>query len=310
MPRSRYRRPDTPSGRLVLTVRDVEILRLVHNHRFVQAEHLHPLAFPGRSLRAVQARLQKLWHHGYLDRHFVPYTLDGHRRPTAEAATPAYALGELGVTTLARAVDRDESVLADRVRTSEAAPVTLAHHLVVTDLLASVEAACKAYPSVGTVETEHEHWLWKKLARRGSASTVPIVPDGVITLRGGPRSAPETWYVEIVRAGVSGGNDSLLAKMRRYLALRDAGAFRETYGHPHLRGVLFAAPTEERARRLRALATSLATGRRFFAFTHYEHREADRAVKRFRPETVLGIGWTDGAGGVLRLGNPGERRPE
>lgn len=307
MPSSRYRRPAHPAGRMVLTVRDLEILRLVHNHRFVHAEHLHPLIFPGRVLRVVQARLAKLWHHGYLDRHFVPYTLDGQRRPPSEAATPIYALGAQGNLTLAKAVDRPADVLAERAAGSELAPITLAHHLVVTDLLASIEAAVALRPSLGTVETEHEHWLWKKFTRRATKITAVIVPDGVVTFRGAGRPGPETWYVEIVRAGVSGGNDAFRAKMVRYLALREAGTFRETYGHPQVRGVLVATPSAERARNLRALATSLPHGRRFFAFTHYEDRVGERRVKRFRPETVLDLGWTDGAGGVVRLGSPGER---
>jgi hypothetical protein len=306
MPSSRYVRRPLAGERLVLTVRDLELLGRVHNHRFMRAEHLHPLCFRGRTLRVAQARLAKLWQHGYLDRHFVPYALDGTRRAPSEAATPVYALGERGLETLLKAAG-DPALVGGAARSREFAPVTLAHRLVVTDLLASLEAAALEKGIAGQVAVEHEWWLWKKAAERQASTHGLAVPDGAFTLSGPERSEPETWYVEIARAGVSGGNETLLAKMRRYLALRAEGHFHRAFGHGRIRGVLIAAPTPERARNLRALAGRLPSGSRFFAFTHYEDRRGDRRLRRFRPETVLELGWTDGAGGIVRIGHSGER---
>jgi hypothetical protein len=306
MPSSRYVRRPLAGERLVLTVRDLEILGRVHSHRFMRAEHLHPLCFRGRTLRVTQARLAKLWQHGYLDRHFVPYALDGTRRAPSEAATPVYALGERGLETLRKAAG-EPNFLGGAARSREFSPVTLAHRLIVTDLLASLEAAALEKGIAGQVAVEHEWWLWKKAAERQTSTHGLAVPDGAFTLRGPERSEPETWYVEIARAGVSGGNETLLAKMRRYLSLRAEGRFHRAFGHGRIRGVLIAAPTPERARNLRALAARLPSGSRFFAFTHYEDRRGDRRLRRFRPETVLELGWTDGAGGIVRIGHSGER---
>jgi hypothetical protein len=307
MPSSRYRRRPIPGERLFLTVRDLEILGRVHNHRFMQAEHLHPLAFGGRTLRVCQARLAKLWQNGHLDRHFVPYALDGTRRVPSEAATPVYALGSLGLETLEKAVAGSPEELGGGARNRELSPYRIAHDLIVTDLLASIEAAALAKGIPDQIATEHEWWLWKKAADRKVPTQGLVVPDGAVTFRGPDRAEPETWYVEIVRAGVSGGNDTLLAKMRRYLALRSEGRFQRAFGHGRVRGVLIATPTAERARNLRALAASLPNGRRFFAFTHFEERHGDRRVKRFKPDDVLELGWIDGAGGVVRLGHAGDR---
>jgi hypothetical protein len=307
MPASRYQRRPIPGERLFLTVRDLEILGRVHKHRFMLAEHLHPLCFGGRVLRVAQARLAKLWQHGYLDRHFVPYALDGTRRVPSEAATPVYALGKLGLETLEKAVAGSPEELGGSARARELSPFTLAHHLIVTDLLASIESAALAKGIPDSVATEHEWWLWNKAAERKAPSQGLVVPDGAVTFRGPDRPEPETWYVEIARAGVSGGNETFLAKMRRYLILRSEGRFHRAFGHHRVRGVLIATPTAERARNLRTLAGSLSNGRRFFAFTHFEERHGDHRVKRFRPADVLELGWTDGAGGVVRLGHAGDR---
>src|SRR5689334_14828057 len=122
MPYSRYRRRLLlPRERLVLTDRDLEIFRGVHRHRFVRAHHLHPLVFPGRTLRVAQARLEKLWQHGYLDRHFVPYALDGTRRAPSEAATPVYALGPKGLEALS-AADPGAERLGGRMTTRSVSP--------------------------------------------------------------------------------------------------------------------------------------------------------------------------------------------
>lgn len=304
MPYSRYRRRLLlPRDRLALTERDLEILRVVHRHRFIRAHHLHPLCFRGRTLRAAQSRLEKLWQHGYLDRHFVPYALDGTRRAPSDAATPVYAIGAKALEVLKAA----GSDAGGRMTMREAAPSTLAHHLVVTDLLASIEAACLARGTPEDAQTEHEWRLWKTAGDRKVPTSGLAVPDGAVTFRGPDRPVPETWYVEVVRADVSGGNDAFLAKMRRYLALRDEGRFLRAFGHVRVRGVFVATPTPERARNLRALCARLPSDRRFFAFTHFEERQGDRRTPRFRPETVLDLGWQDGAGGVVRIGRPGER---
>lgn len=307
MPSSRYQRRTLARERLVFTARDLDILSKVHNHRFMHADHLRWLCFPRCGRRVVQNRLAKLWHHGFLDRHFVPFTLDGTRRAPPEAATPVYGLGERGQAMLAQAACATASRLDERARTFEVAPVTLAHHLVVTDLASAVEGAMLARGTVDQATTEHEWRLWKRAHERLGTIGGLIVPDGAVTFRGPDRAAPETWYVEIVRAGIAAGNGSFRAKMQRYLELRAEGRFARAFGHDRVRGVLIATPTAERARHLRALAASLPSGRRFFAFTHFEDRKGEQRLRRFTPESVLDLAWTDGAGGVVRLGHPEDR---
>lgn len=49
-----------------LTGRDREIIRQVHRHRFLRSSHI--VALIGGSSQQVSRRLQRLFHHGYLDR--------------------------------------------------------------------------------------------------------------------------------------------------------------------------------------------------------------------------------------------------
>lgn len=293
---SRYRRPARPGGRLALQARDVDVLRAIARHRYAQAEHVHVLFFAGRTLRVAQARLRKLWEHELLDRRFVPYTLDGERQPPSVAATPTYSLTARGAEIVADA-DGARPHLAGR----DNAAATLAHHLAVTDLLVALEAACRRDGRPALVENRHEWELWRQAKAGPLRSERLIVPDGAFTLRHTGRVAPETWYVEIVRASVASGNETFKKKMLRYAELRRAGAFARLFGDRHVRGVLVATPTAERAANLRAL-TAFVPGRRFFAFTHFQDRTPPRTAKRFCPDSILDLAWTDGAGDLVRLG--------
>src|SRR5881296_2025928 len=58
------RSPDIPPFRL--TERDLDVLRHVQQHKFLRSSHLTALI--GGSRQQILRRLQRLYHHGYLDR--------------------------------------------------------------------------------------------------------------------------------------------------------------------------------------------------------------------------------------------------
>ena len=60
------RSPDPPAIRLQ-PERDIEILRFVFEHRFLQPSHIHALLGKG-SLEGLGRRMRLLWQHGYLER--------------------------------------------------------------------------------------------------------------------------------------------------------------------------------------------------------------------------------------------------
>src|SRR5215469_14065878 len=61
----RFRRSNAISG-LRMTQRDQEILQYVHRHRFLRSDHIAALVAGSR--QQVTRRLQRLYHHGYLER--------------------------------------------------------------------------------------------------------------------------------------------------------------------------------------------------------------------------------------------------
>src|SRR5947208_1015662 len=61
----RYRRAQR-EGSLILTPRDLDILRIIESHRVATSEHIQALA--DGSNQGILRRLQKLYHGGYVER--------------------------------------------------------------------------------------------------------------------------------------------------------------------------------------------------------------------------------------------------
>src|SRR5882724_6882652 len=67
----KYRRAPERFGRFAPTTRDLRILQLVHDYRYLTAEQVTALLAPG-SPRQIARRLQGLFHHGFLARLLPP----------------------------------------------------------------------------------------------------------------------------------------------------------------------------------------------------------------------------------------------
>ncbi|MFY9826270.1 MAG: replication-relaxation family protein [Thermoanaerobaculia bacterium] len=89
--RPRFER--SPIRPMVLTPRDLEILRAVHRHRLLRSTHL--IALSDGSRQTTLRRLQLLFHHGYLDRPSMQ--LDWYARGSEPLV---YALGSRGAELL------------------------------------------------------------------------------------------------------------------------------------------------------------------------------------------------------------------
>ena len=117
-----------PRGSFRMTERDVEILRRVGRHRFLNTNHVASLI--DASLPKTRLRLNHLFHHGYLSRPQNQWAnfVRGENRPLV------YALDRRGAKLLA---EQGEHYPHDSVRDSY-----LEHGLLVSDVLVSLEAAC------------------------------------------------------------------------------------------------------------------------------------------------------------------------
>lgn len=309
---SRYIRPVAPSAGLCLQARDLDILRSVYQHRFVRSDHLHRLLFAGVSLRALQVRLRKLWEHHYLDRYFQPFVLgEGHRPPPC-ATQPIYALGRRGAEEVAEQLGVAMDEIPHGFRHDGLGLPALHHHLVVTDFLVAVAVAARDRPDIALHEIKsgfalaRTASLWK---RRTQAPHQYVIPDGAVTLSVGGQS--RTYYLEVVRAGVSGGNKCLIEKLRRYVSLNRLGFFKQAFGHERLRAVVFATTSEERSDRLRAVARRLVHGRHLFWFGSYEEKQRDGTRRStLAPESIFAARWRTVDDELRSLLPPGVPRGE
>lgn len=286
-------KPDPiPSG-LVLQARDRALVAAVAHYRFVKSNHLHRLVAPSVSLRIVQARLQKLTQHRYLKRFFLPVVLDGQHAPPTHRRQPVYAITTHG----ARLVNESAAEnVSPCLATERPSPMTLLHHLVVTDCLVSLAASCREREDVRFENGEHDGILYSKLRafRQRTRIHNAVVPDGTFTLYYPTSNETLTFYLEVVRADVKGGNSTLLAKMRRYVELHRRNFFRDAYGHTRLRAVLFATTSDARAENLRRVAGLLTQGRRLFWFGSYQEKDSNGVpVTRLTPERILSLPWED-----------------
>ncbi len=292
MTSSRFVRPEHPASPIILMARDYAVFAALNDYRLLYARHLQALAFPGTSLRRVQARLRQLWEHRLLNRYFRPMVVDGTKPFTFE---PAYGLGPGS-----EGLDIRSTILG---APREPSPMTFDHELIAADCLTAMIAACRERSDVALVSTTPATPLWRR-AKSRAVSAPFLVPDGVITFRY-PTGVTLTFYVEIVRADVKGGNDRLMRKMQEYVSLNREGRFRTLYGHDQLRAVLFLTTSHERADHFRKLAMTLPHGRRLFWFGSYQTTEPNgRAVTTLTPDSVLTPCWRTTEGDQISFLTP------
>ena len=134
--RSRFRREEKFAP-MELTARDAEILRSVHRHRFLRSHQIAELV--GGSRQQVLRRLQKLYHHGYLERPVCQ--LDYYQR--AGSRSIAYGLASRGAAHLRRTENIPFSRLDWTSRNRAVKRLFLEHALMVSDIMVTLELACR-----------------------------------------------------------------------------------------------------------------------------------------------------------------------
>lgn len=296
---------------LIVQPRDITVLGAVLACRYARIEHIQGLQLQQVSRRVLQTRLKKLSEHGYLKRLYIPAILDGENAPLTHPRQPIYTLSSRGLRLLREWQAIDPTVL-ERARPELVSFTTLAHHLVVTDCLTALSAAV-ATSGITLAHSEHEGMLWSKLRahRRRQKIRQALVPDGAFTLHYPTPGETLTFYLEVVRADVRGGNRRLGEKLRRYAELLRQGFFREVYGHERIRAVLFATTSTARAQHLARVAEKLTHGRRLFWFGSYQEKTpAGRFASRFTSDQILALPWLTADGEVLSLLQPHASFPE
>jgi DNA-binding Lrp family transcriptional regulator len=141
------RSPEIPAFQL--TDRDREILHCVHRHRFLRSNHLAALI--AGSPQQILRRLQRLYHHGFLERPRcqIDHYQSGSRRM-------AYGLGNQGAAWLKREHSLPFHKL-DWKRKNHVGRLFLEHTLLVSDIMVGIELACRNQNGVRLLTVDDLH---------------------------------------------------------------------------------------------------------------------------------------------------------
>ncbi len=247
------------------------MLTSVFRHRYLSADHIHELHFRGSGLRVCQARLKLLWAAALLDRTYLtPEVPDVRDRYTER---PLYSLARRGGDVVSEHLGIDLARIPHTPAQNRDGYRRIRHNLAVTDLLVAAEAACSRAPSWTAVATREDAFRRQLDERRGSGPVAhALVPDGAVTATSSGQPLPQTYLIEVVRAGVKAGNDTIRRRLHRYRAALRAGFFRDVYRFAWVRCVVFLTPTLRRAEHLARLAKDVVGAENLFRFGAYEHR--------------------------------------
>ncbi len=173
---------------LRLTSRDGEILKCLHRHRFLRSDHIVALSTGSR--QRVLRRLQRLFHHGYLERPRcqIDYYQSGSRRI-------AYGLGSKGAAWLKRELSLPFHQL-DWKQKSRLGRLFLEHALLVSDIMVALELACRNRKDIRLLLAEElqipkmrEPFQWKVDIRQ--RQKCGVIPDRVFGLG---FNGKQCWY--------------------------------------------------------------------------------------------------------------------
>ena len=220
-----------------LTPRDAEILRLIRRHRFLRSSQAAALL--GGSRQQLLRRLQKLYHHGYVERPLRQLDYFGR----SGSRCMVYGIGNRGAAFLLRTENLPLPRLDWNDRSRFATRLFLDHALMVSDVLIALEIACR---SRGDVRLRHgdelaatarrEATQWNITAR--GVERIAVIPDAVFTLeRTGADGAVESvlYCLEADRGTmpVQSSNEhrsSIARKLTAYEASWRANIFRQRFG--------------------------------------------------------------------------------
>ena len=162
-----------PVAPIHLTKRDHEIIRLVHRHRFLRSHQI--IALIGGSAQPLSRRLQRLFHHGYLERPRAQ--LQYYERGGSQ--TIAYGLGNKSCSLL------QLNPVSWGEKNRAIGRMYLAHALLVSDVMVSLELACRQR-GIRLVYEDELHLpveaplLWRVKIRDGTK--LGVIPDRVFAL--------------------------------------------------------------------------------------------------------------------------------
>lgn len=281
------------------TRRDCEIIRLIHQHRFLRSRHI--VALVGGPSQQILRRLQLLYHHGYLERPRaqLDYYHYGGSRPMV------YGLGNKGATVL----KQERGVSFRRISWNEknrsVGRMFLEHALMVADVMVALELACRKKGSICLL-TEDElspkkshgskrpAFCWR--VNINPSTKLGVIPDRTFALEFTDRSgSPERafFFLEADRGTMpvtrkSLSQTSFYRKLLAYEATWSQSIHRTRFGFHRFR-VITVTSSATRLTSLVSVCSQLKRGHGLFLF-------ADRKIVE-KPTDILSLLWQTGRPG-------------
>jgi len=178
LPRAK-RVAETERPNMVLTDRDCDILKLVNDCRLLRGSHIESLFFQSQS--TAQFRLARLFHHEFLERHFLSVVSGG------PASSPAlYSLGKRGAHVLINSFGYERSDIHVIKRDAVGWHV-VEHVMMINDVRVAIMQACRK-AAIDLLEWREENTFRAKpdyvdiKDKRGRLHKKPVLPDSYFCL--------------------------------------------------------------------------------------------------------------------------------
>jgi hypothetical protein len=206
----RFEKKPKVIGNIVIQKRDLEMINLIWRYRFMSSEQIQFLI--KGSNQVILRRLQKLYHHGYLDR---PISQIVFSNPLLGPKKMVYGLGDKGADLLSETYGMDRGKIDWNEKNNEVREQYIQHTLMVSDF-----RACLALSLKGNPETEL-HWLMGgdleikqevRFKEEGKEKRLPIIPDGFFQIE--DSGGKMHFFLEADRSTMT--NTRYFNKMRAY----------------------------------------------------------------------------------------------
>jgi len=273
------RRPEEVGG-LRLQERDIEIVKLVYSYRFLNSDHIKALV--DGSEQGILRRLQKLFHHGFLDRppSQILYPLAGPQKMV-------YALGDRGASLLAEKYGVDIAKIKWNEKNKEVKDRHIQHTLMISNFRTCLELALSKIPDTNLLFWQRENPKELKdyvyIEDYGREIKAPIVPDGFFGIQ--DPKGKMFFFLEADQSTMT--NARFLKKMRAYWRWWKDGRHTKRFGIKAFR-VLTITKTKQRKENLRKI-TKKADDRQVGSFMFWFTSEENYSLQR--PESILEPIW-------------------
>ena len=298
--RSRYARlPKVLRKPFVLQERDILIARFVHKYRFLNSHHIRAL-IPGNN-KKITERLAQLYDHELLAKPPLKQGLSALYKPTI------YELGRAGEVLLRERGFHNTSRQLWIAKNREGANRSVAHALMIADLMVSIEISCRAHGGIALIDASEiaahspratraldnpyniparARYIHPDTGQRHNVST-GVVPDKVFGLRNLEARTVQYFLFEADTGSVSlTGKDpkrhTVLRRISAYMQIARNGTHVSHFGIPEF-VVLFLTSSGDRANRMRAIVDHLTDGAGSPRFLFRSHPRLTHPTKSFRP---------------------------